>query len=50
MSNEYLDWMREGGACGDCIHNVWLDGEAVCELDVPGHKVQMCDRYEEDEE
>lgn len=45
MSNEYNDWMNDGGACGDCVYNLFLDSEAVCALDQPQHKSKMCSHF-----
>ncbi len=48
MSNAYLDWMRDGGPCGDCVHNVFIDGEAVCDLTVESHTEERCAAFREE--
>ena len=47
MSNEYKDWMNDGGCCGDCIYNVFLGSMAVCAQDMSLHKKERCRFYEE---
>lgn len=41
MSNEYIDWMNEGGPCGDCIH---CKG-TKCELGRTYFKVEICEHF-----
>lgn len=45
MSNEYLDWMRDGGACTDCIYNLWKDGECYCHYGDGEYKQKKCGRF-----
>ena len=47
MSNEYKDWMNDGGCCGDCTHNVFLGSQAVCAKDMSLHKKERCRFFEE---
>ena len=44
---EHSDWMRDGGACTDCVYNVFLGSDAVCVQDMPGHKEEKCEFFEE---
>ena len=30
MSNEYKDWMNDGGACGDCVSLMWRGRKIRC--------------------
>ena len=48
MSNEYKDWMRDGGACTDCIYNVFMGSEARCAQDMSTHKEEKCRFFEEE--
>ena len=43
--NEYLDWMRDGGACGDCIYNLWEMGECYCLYNEEKYKVERCEKF-----
>jgi len=47
VSNEYKDWMRDGGACTDCVYNVFLGSEAKCAQDMSLHKKERCRFFEE---
>jgi len=48
MSNEYLDWMADGGACADCKHNLYgQDLNVMCEYGVESHRFERCEKYEE---
>ena len=42
MSNEYRDWMNDGGACGDCVYNVFIGSDATCAQDMSQHKKEAC--------
>ena len=45
MSNPYLDWLRDGGVCCDCLYNVWRGRKCVCRHGEPSHKSERCDRF-----
>ena len=47
MSNEYKDWMNDGGCCGDCIYNVFDGSEAECSKGMSSHKKETCEFYSE---
>jgi hypothetical protein len=48
MSNEFKDWMRDGGPCGDCVYNVFVGSEAMCAKDMGSHKKETCRFFETD--
>lgn len=48
MSNEYKDWMNDGGCCGDCIYNVFFGSMATCAMDMWLHKKERCRFFKEE--
>jgi hypothetical protein len=46
MSNEYKDWMHDGGPCQDCRHNAMRADGAICLNGRPEHREHHCLLFE----